>query len=121
MPAANRSGAYQAAAREAAEWIAGHWDPDLTVRAWWALLAESGRAPGLTWPARKPGRYAAHTSLVGEGAREVALARNRRQANTVIAAVVEYARRLMADGPWKPPVKPAGAATGIEGLRSLPG
>ena len=47
------------------------------------------------------------TSLIGEGAREVALARNRRQANTVIAAVVEYARRLMADGPWKPPVKAA--------------
>ena len=48
------------------------------------------------------------TSLIGEGAREVALAKNRRQANTVIGAVIEYARRLMADGPWKPPVKPAG-------------
>ena len=47
------------------------------------------------------------TSLIGEGAREVALAKNRRQANTVITAVIEYARRLMADGPWKPPVKPA--------------
>ena len=47
------------------------------------------------------------TSLIGEGAREVALAKNRRQANTVISAVMEYARRLMADGPWKPPVKPA--------------
>jgi AcrR family transcriptional regulator len=50
------------------------------------------------------------TSLIGEGAREVALAKNRRQANTVISAVLEYARRLMADGPWKPPVKPAGDA-----------
>jgi AcrR family transcriptional regulator len=48
------------------------------------------------------------TSLIGEGAREVAMAKNRRQANTVISAVIEYARRLMADGPWKPPVKPAG-------------
>ena len=45
------------------------------------------------------------TSLIGEGAREVALAKNRRQANTVIGAVIEYARRLMADGPWKPPVR----------------
>lgn len=50
------------------------------------------------------------TSLIGEGAREVAMAKNRRQANTVISAVIEYARRLMADGPWKPPVKPAGGA-----------
>jgi AcrR family transcriptional regulator len=49
------------------------------------------------------------TSLIGEGAREVALAKNRRQANTVISAVIEYARRLMADGPWKPAVKSAGA------------
>ena len=42
MPAEDRSGAHRAAARGAAEWIAGHWDPALTVRAWWALLAESG-------------------------------------------------------------------------------
>jgi AcrR family transcriptional regulator len=55
------------------------------------------------------------TSLIGEGAREVALAKNRRQANTVIGAVIDYARRLMADGPWKPPVKSAGAAAGSEG------
>jgi AcrR family transcriptional regulator len=45
------------------------------------------------------------TSLIGEGAREVAMARSRRQANTVINAVLEYARRLMADGPWKPPAR----------------
>jgi AcrR family transcriptional regulator len=51
------------------------------------------------------------TSLIGEGAREVALARNRRQAVAVIGAVLEYARRLMADGPWKPPVKAAGASS----------
>jgi AcrR family transcriptional regulator len=42
------------------------------------------------------------TSLIGEGAREVAAATTRRQANKVIDAVIEYARRLMADGPWKP-------------------
>ena len=43
------------------------------------------------------------TSLIGEGAREVAAAANRRQANKVIDAVTEYVRRLMADGPYKPP------------------
>jgi AcrR family transcriptional regulator len=54
------------------------------------------------------------TSLIGEGAREVALARNRRQAVAVIGAVIEYARRLMAAGPWKPPVKAAGAAASAD-------
>jgi hypothetical protein len=43
------------------------------------------------------------TSLIGEGAREVAAASNRRQANKVIEAVIEYVRRLMTGGPWKPP------------------
>jgi AcrR family transcriptional regulator len=43
------------------------------------------------------------TSLIREGSREVATAGNRRQANKVIDAVIEYVRRLMADGPWKPP------------------
>ncbi len=42
------------------------------------------------------------TSLIGEGAREVAAARTRRQASQIIDAVTEYARRLMAGGPWKP-------------------
>jgi AcrR family transcriptional regulator len=42
------------------------------------------------------------TSLIGEGAREVAAARTRRQANLVVDAVIEYARRLSAGGPWKP-------------------
>ncbi|HUN32419.1 MAG TPA: helix-turn-helix domain-containing protein [Trebonia sp.] len=42
------------------------------------------------------------TTLIGEGAREVAAASNRRQANRIIEAVIEYVRRLMADGPWKP-------------------
>jgi len=27
---------------EAAAWLREHWNPDLTVREWWALLAESG-------------------------------------------------------------------------------
>jgi AcrR family transcriptional regulator len=48
------------------------------------------------------------TSLVREGALEVAAARNRRQATRTISAVLEYVRRLMADGPWQPPVKAAG-------------
>ena len=41
------------------------------------------------------------TSLIGEGAYEVAGARSRRQAETIIDAVIEYARRLMAGGPWQ--------------------
>jgi AcrR family transcriptional regulator len=40
------------------------------------------------------------TSLIGEGAREVAASANRRQAEKIIDAVIEYARRLMAGGPW---------------------
>jgi AcrR family transcriptional regulator len=52
------------------------------------------------------------TSLIGEGAREVAAAGNRRQANKVIDAVIEYVRRLMADGPWKPPATAPAAARG---------
>jgi AcrR family transcriptional regulator len=46
------------------------------------------------------------TSLIGEGAREVAAARTRGQANKIIGAVLEYVRRLMAHGPWKPEGKP---------------
>ena len=42
------------------------------------------------------------TSLIGEGAREVATATTRRQANKIIDAVLEYVRRLMTDGPSKP-------------------
>ena len=49
-------------------------------------------------------------SLVREGAREVAAAKSRRQATSTISAVLEYVRRLMADGPWQPAVKPAVAA-----------
>lgn len=46
------------------------------------------------------------TSLIGEGAREVIVAKNRRQANSVIDAVIEYVRRLMAGGPWNPSAGP---------------
>jgi len=42
------------------------------------------------------------TSLIGEGAREVAASRTRRQADAIIDAVIEYARRVMSGGPWKP-------------------
>ena len=42
------------------------------------------------------------TSLIGEGSREVAASANRRQANRVIDAVLEYVRRLMVEGPYKP-------------------
>jgi hypothetical protein len=41
------------------------------------------------------------TSLIGEGSYEVAGARIRRQAETIIDAVIEYARRLMAGGPQR--------------------
>src|SRR6516164_9280981 len=43
------------------------------------------------------------TSLIGEGSYEVAGARNRRQAESVIDAVIEYARRLMAGDRPQPP------------------
>jgi hypothetical protein len=42
------------------------------------------------------------TGLIGEGARQVATAPNRRQANQTIEAILEYARRLLAPGPWRP-------------------
>jgi AcrR family transcriptional regulator len=46
------------------------------------------------------------TSLIGEGAREVAAAGSRREAAKIIDAVCEYARRLMGGGPWHPGPKP---------------
>jgi hypothetical protein len=42
------------------------------------------------------------TSMIGEGGREVAAARTRRQAVQVIDAVIEYVRLLMTGGPWEP-------------------
>lgn len=47
------------------------------------------------------------TSLSGAGGREVAAARTKRQANRIIDAVIEYARRLMTGGPWHPTVAAA--------------
>jgi AcrR family transcriptional regulator len=41
------------------------------------------------------------TSLIGEGAYEVAAAGTRRQADQIIDAVAGYAHRLMADGPYR--------------------
>jgi AcrR family transcriptional regulator len=43
------------------------------------------------------------TSLIGEGARQAATAPSRRQANRIIEAVLEYARRLLAGGPVAEP------------------
>jgi AcrR family transcriptional regulator len=43
------------------------------------------------------------TSLIGEGAREVAGAASRAEADAIIDAVCEYARRLLRPGPWHPP------------------
>ena len=45
----DRSDAYQAAREGALRWLTGNWDPALTVRAWWAKLADSGWAFP-TWP-----------------------------------------------------------------------
>jgi AcrR family transcriptional regulator len=52
------------------------------------------------------------TSIIGEGAREVAAAGNRRQANKIIDATIEYVRRLMTDGPWRPPAAVAASSRG---------
>jgi AcrR family transcriptional regulator len=53
------------------------------------------------------------TSLIGEGAREVSMAKTRRQATRIIDAVIEYARRLMNGGAWRPET---GAADVTEAL-----
>jgi AcrR family transcriptional regulator len=52
------------------------------------------------------------TSLIAEGAREVAVAKTRQQANRVTDAVIEYVKRIMADGPWSPAVEPVSPARG---------
>ncbi len=46
------------------------------------------------------------TAVIIEGAREVAASKTRRQADTVIDAVIDYSRRLMAGGPCKPGHEP---------------
>jgi hypothetical protein len=56
------------------------------------------------------------TALIGEGSREVAGASTRRQANKLIDAVIEYVRRLMAEGVWKPPTSAVPSARGAGGL-----
>ena len=40
----DRSDAYHAAREGALRWLTENWDPELTVRAWWARLADSGWA-----------------------------------------------------------------------------
>ncbi|MGD9797215.1 MAG: acyl-CoA dehydrogenase family protein [Acidimicrobiia bacterium] len=40
---------------ELRSWLAEHWDPDLTVRAWWRRLAE-GRWSAVNWPVEWFGR-----------------------------------------------------------------
>lgn len=42
MPEEGRSEAYEVAREGALSWLSANWDPNLTVRAWWARLAESG-------------------------------------------------------------------------------
>jgi AcrR family transcriptional regulator len=42
------------------------------------------------------------TAVIGEGAREVAASKTRRQANRIMDAVIEYVRRLMAEGTARP-------------------
>jgi AcrR family transcriptional regulator len=54
------------------------------------------------------------TSLIGEGAREVAAAKTRRQADAIIDAVIEYARRVMAGGPWRPGPGGSRSLTAVE-------
>jgi AcrR family transcriptional regulator len=61
------------------------------------------------------------TALIGEGARQVALAPNRRQANRIIEAVLEYARRLLAGGPWPPAGRAEDAAEDAGDVAALSG
>jgi hypothetical protein len=42
------------------------------------------------------------TAVIGEGAREVAASKTRRQAGRIMDAVIEYVRRLMAEGTARP-------------------
>ena len=41
-----RSDAYEAAREGALAWLTAHWDPGVTVREWWARLAESTPSGG---------------------------------------------------------------------------
>ncbi len=59
------------------------------------------------------------TTLIGEGSREVAVARSRRQAGQVIDAVIDYVRLLMTGGAWWPsdlaPPRARGVDSGGDG------
>jgi hypothetical protein len=55
------------------------------------------------------------TSLIGEGAWEVATAPSRRQAGQVIDAVIEYVRLLMTGGPYHAPAGREGVDSGGDG------
>jgi alkylation response protein AidB-like acyl-CoA dehydrogenase len=46
----NQSDAFAAAKEGALSWLSANWDPELTVREWWARLADSGWGFP-TWPA----------------------------------------------------------------------
>jgi AcrR family transcriptional regulator len=54
------------------------------------------------------------TTLIGEGSREVAVARSRRQAGQVIDAVIDYVRLLMTGGPWWPSDLASGRTRGVD-------
>ena len=58
------------------------------------------------------------TNIISEGAREVAMAKTRRQANQIIDAVIDYVGRLMADGAWKPAADPADSAGSAEAIEA---
>jgi alkylation response protein AidB-like acyl-CoA dehydrogenase len=59
-----RSDAYQAAREEALSWLTANWDPSLTVRAWWARLADSGWGfPA--WPTEWFGRGLSPDAVAG--------------------------------------------------------
>ena len=49
------TGTFETARKQAADWLADNWDPELTVRAWWARLADSGWGFP-QWPAAWFGR-----------------------------------------------------------------
>ena len=50
--------------RELRAWLEAHWDPELTVRSWWALLAGSGWGYP-AWPADRYGRGLGPDEAVG--------------------------------------------------------
>jgi alkylation response protein AidB-like acyl-CoA dehydrogenase len=56
--------AYQAAREEALSWLTANWDPALSVRDWWARLAESGWGFP-SWPAEWFGRGLSANAAAG--------------------------------------------------------